>query len=39
MRHRTEIMEAGLGFWSSKALLSAIEIGLFTELAEQATLS
>lgn len=29
------IMEVGLGFWSSKALLSAIEIGLFTELAKQ----
>jgi len=29
------IMEVGLGFWSSKALLSAIEIGVFTELAQQ----
>jgi hypothetical protein len=28
-------MEVGLGFWSSKALLSAIEMGLFTELASQ----
>ena len=28
-------MEVGLGFWSSKALLSAVEIGLFTELAKQ----
>ena len=27
------IMQLGLGFWGSKALLSAIEIGLFTELA------
>jgi hypothetical protein len=27
------IMEVGLGFWSSKALLSATELGLFTELA------
>ncbi|MFN3484929.1 MAG: methyltransferase [Planctomycetota bacterium] len=29
------IMEVGLGFWSSKVLLSAIEIGLFTELAKE----
>jgi hypothetical protein len=28
------IMQLGLGFWSSKALLSAVEIGLFTVLAE-----
>ncbi len=28
------IMQIGLGFWSSKALLSAIELGLFTELAK-----
>jgi SAM-dependent methyltransferase len=28
-------MEVGLGFWSSKALLSAVEIGVFTELAQQ----
>lgn len=27
------IMQLGLGFWASKTLLSAIEIGLFTELA------
>ncbi len=27
------IMQVGLGFWASKTLLSAIEIGLFTELA------
>ena len=27
-------MEVGLGFWSSKVLLSAIEMGLFTELAK-----
>src|SRR5688572_30319429 len=26
------IMEVGLGFWPSKVLLSAIELGLFTEL-------
>jgi precorrin-6B methylase 2 len=30
-----KIMEVGLGFWSSKVLLSAVEIGLFTELARQ----
>lgn len=28
------IMHIGLGFWPSKTLLSAIEIGLFTELAK-----
>jgi len=28
------IMELGLGFWASKTLLSAIELGLFTELAK-----
>jgi hypothetical protein len=27
------ILQTGLGFWASKTLLSAIEIGLFTELA------
>src|SRR6185312_9297842 len=27
------IMQVGLGFWASKALLSAVEIGVFTELA------
>lgn len=27
------IMQLGLGFWASKTLLSAIELGLFTELA------
>jgi hypothetical protein len=25
------IMQLGLGFWASKALLSAVELGLFTE--------
>jgi Dimerisation domain len=29
-----EIMQLGLGFWGSKTLLSAIELGLFTELAK-----
>ena len=28
-----KIMQVGLGFWGSKALLSAIELGVFTELA------
>lgn len=28
-------MEVGLGFWASKTLLSAVELGLFTELARQ----
>ena len=28
-----KIMQTGLGFWASKTLLSAIELGLFTELA------
>jgi hypothetical protein len=27
------IMQLGLGFWASKALLSAVEFDLFTELA------
>jgi hypothetical protein len=26
-------MQVGLGFWASKTLLSAVEMGLFTELA------
>ena len=29
-----QIMQVGMGFWASKALLSAVEMGLFTELAE-----
>ncbi len=28
------ILQVGLGFWASKALLSAVEVGLFTELAK-----
>jgi len=28
------IMQLGLGFWGSKVLLSAVELGLFTELAK-----
>src|SRR6185312_3289878 len=31
-----EIMQLGLGFWASKTLLSAIELGVFTELASGA---
>src|SRR5215210_5995419 len=27
------ILQLGLGFWGSKTLLSAVELGLFTELA------
>lgn len=29
------IMQLGFGFWGSKALLSAVELGLFTELARK----
>src|ERR1700761_9191304 len=29
------ILQVGLGFWPSKALLSAVEIGVFTELARK----
>ncbi len=29
-----KILELGLGFWGSKALLSAVELGVFTELAK-----
>ena len=28
------IMQLGFGFWGSKTLLSAVELGLFTELAK-----
>jgi len=31
------IMQVGLGFWASKVLLSAVEMGLFTELAKGPT--
>ena len=30
-----QIMQLGLGFWGSKTLLSAIELGVFTELAKE----
>jgi 2-polyprenyl-3-methyl-5-hydroxy-6-metoxy-1,4-benzoquinol methylase len=29
-----QILQLGLGFWGSKTLLSAVELGLFTELAQ-----
>src|SRR6059036_3302437 len=29
------IMQIGMAFWGSKALLSAVELGVFTELAKQ----
>jgi hypothetical protein len=29
------ILQVGLGFWAAKTLLSAVEMGLFTELAQQ----
>jgi O-methyltransferase domain/Dimerisation domain len=29
-----EILQLGFGFWGSKALLSAVELGVFSELAE-----
>jgi SAM-dependent methyltransferase len=29
------ILEVGLGFWASKTLLSAVEMGVFSELAKQ----
>ncbi len=32
------IMQLGLGFWGSKTLLSAVELGLFTELAKEHSL-
>jgi SAM-dependent methyltransferase len=32
-----KIMQLGLGFWGSKVLLSAVELGLFTELSQGPT--
>ena len=29
-----KILQTGLAFWASKTLLSAVEIGVFSELAE-----
>lgn len=31
----SHIMQVGLGFWASKTLLSAVELGLFTQLARK----
>ena len=31
-----QILQIGLGFWASKVLLSAVEIGVFTDLAKKA---
>ncbi len=31
----SQILQVGLGFWASKTLLSAIELGVFTTLAEE----
>jgi hypothetical protein len=31
----SHIMQVGMGFFASKALLSAVELGLFTELAKR----
>lgn len=31
----SRIMQTGMGFWTSKALLSAVKFGLFTQLAPQ----
>jgi ketosteroid isomerase-like protein/SAM-dependent methyltransferase len=35
MTSREQILRLGLGFWSAKALLVAVELGVFTELAVQ----
>lgn len=32
---RVDIIQLGLGFWASKVLLSAVELGVFTELAAE----
>ncbi len=33
------IMQIGMGFWASKVLLTAVNFGLFTRLAEQSSMS
>ena len=33
------IMQVGMGFWASKTLLTAVNFGLFTRLAEQGAMS
>ena len=30
-----KIMQLGLGFWASKTFLSAVELGVFTELVKE----
>ncbi|MGH3751140.1 MAG: methyltransferase family protein [Pseudonocardiaceae bacterium] len=35
MTSREQILQLGLGFWSAKVLLVAVELGVFTELAVQ----
>lgn len=35
MTSREQILRLGLGFWNSKVLLVAVELGVFTELAAQ----
>jgi ketosteroid isomerase-like protein len=35
MTPREQILQLGLGFWNAKALLVAVELGVFTELAVQ----
>ena len=30
----TQIMQVGFGFWGSKVLLTAVELGVFTALAQ-----
>jgi len=32
----SHLMQVGMGFFASKTLLSAVELGLFTEFAKQA---
>jgi hypothetical protein len=38
-RSAAKILELGSAFWGSKALLSAVELGLFTRLAEKGPMS
>src|SRR5262245_34067583 len=35
MTSSSRIMEVGLGFWPTKTLLSAVELGLFTKLGNK----
>lgn len=34
--HPDHILQVGMGFWASKTLLSAVELGLYTSLGDQA---